>query len=76
MADKKTKAPLAGYNDSIRNVSGQLSKIFMENNLYLYSNWDYIFISPPLIITRQQIDEMIEIIEKGLAYTDTLVKKS
>jgi taurine--2-oxoglutarate transaminase len=76
VADKKTKAPLAGYNDSIRNVSGQLSKIFMENNLYLYSNWDYIFISPPLIITRQQIDEMIEIIEKGLAYTDTLVKKS
>jgi adenosylmethionine-8-amino-7-oxononanoate aminotransferase len=48
----------------------------MENNLYLYSNWDYIFISPPLIITRQQIDEMIEIVEKGLAYTDTLVKKS
>ena len=76
VADKKTKTPLAGYNDSIRNVSGQLSKIFMENNLYLYSNWDYIFISPPLIITRQQIDEMVEIIEKGLAYTDTLVKKS
>jgi len=76
VADKKTKTPLAGYNDSLRNVSGQLSKIFMENNLYLYSNWDYIFISPPLIITRQQIDEMVEIIEKGLAYTDTLVKKS
>jgi taurine--2-oxoglutarate transaminase len=75
VADKKTKAPLAGYADSIRSVSAQLSKIFMENGLYLYCNWDYIFISPPLIITRQQIDEMVEIIEKGLSWTDTLVKK-
>jgi hypothetical protein len=27
VADKKTKAPLAGCNDSIRNVSGQLSSV-------------------------------------------------
>ena len=57
------------------NVSGALAKIFMENGLYLYCNWDYIFISPPIIITKPQIDEMIEVIEKGLKYTDTLVKK-
>jgi adenosylmethionine-8-amino-7-oxononanoate aminotransferase len=56
-------------------VSAQLSKIFMENGLYLYCNWDYIFISPPLIITRQQIDEMVEVIEKGLTYTDTMARK-
>jgi adenosylmethionine-8-amino-7-oxononanoate aminotransferase len=48
----------------------------MDNGLYLYCNWDYIFISPPLIITRQQIDEMIAIIEKGLDYTDGLAKKA
>ncbi|MBE3134316.1 MAG: aspartate aminotransferase family protein, partial [Acidobacteria bacterium] len=74
VSDKKTKAPLAGFNDSIRNVSGQLGKIFMDNGLYLYSNWDYIFISPPLIISRQQIDEMVAVIEKGLDWTDTLAK--
>jgi adenosylmethionine-8-amino-7-oxononanoate aminotransferase len=69
VADKKTKAPLAGFNDSIRNVSGPLAKIFMDNGLYLYSNWDYICISPPMIINRQQIDEMLEIVEKGLSNT-------
>ncbi len=72
VSNKKTKAPIAGYNDSIRNISGQLGKIFMDNGLYLYSNWDYIFISPPLIITRPEIDEMVAVIEKGLAWTDTL----
>ena len=75
VSDKKTKAPLAGFNDSIRNVSGQLGKIFMDNGLYLYCNWDYIFISPPLIITKPQIDEMVAVIEKGLDWTDTLTKK-
>ena len=75
LSNKKTKAPLAGFNDSIRNVSGPLGKIFMDNGLYLYSNWDYIFISPPLTITRQQIDEMVAVIEKGLDYTDTLVQR-
>ena len=74
VSDKKTKAPIAGYNDSIRNISGQLGKIFMDNGLYLYSNWDYIFISPPIIISKPQIDEMVAVIDKGLAYTDTLAK--
>ena len=76
VSDKKSKTPLAGFNDSIRNVSVALGKIFMDNGLYLYCNWDYIFISPPIIITRQQIDEMLAVIELGLQYTDTLVKGS
>jgi len=75
VADKKPKAPLAGFNDSIRNISGQLSKIFSDNGLYLYCNWDYIFIAPPLIITKPQIDEMVAVIEKGLDWTATLTKK-
>lgn len=75
VSDRRTKAPLAGFNDSIRNVSGQLGKIFLDNGLYLYCNWDYIFISPPLIMTKPEIDEMVAVIEKGLDWTDTLAKK-
>ena len=69
-SDKKTKAPLAGFADSVKNVSGGLTKIFYENGLSLFSKWDYIFISPPLIITQKQIDDMVTAIEKGLEYTD------
>ncbi len=72
-SDKKTKAPLAGYTDSIRNVSGELTKRFFQNGLYLFAKWDFIFISPPLIITKEQIDSMVEIIDKALEYTDSLV---
>jgi taurine---2-oxoglutarate transaminase len=74
VADRKTRAPLAGFNDSIRNVSGQLSKTMMQNGLYLYCNWDFIFISPPLIIKREEIDRMVSVIDKALDYTDSLTK--
>jgi taurine--2-oxoglutarate transaminase len=73
-SDRKTRTPLAGFGDSMRSVSAGLSKILYENGLYLFAKWDYIFISPPLIINQAQIDEMIEAIDKGLDHTDSLVK--
>jgi adenosylmethionine-8-amino-7-oxononanoate aminotransferase len=47
----------------------------MDNGLYLYCNWDYIFISPPLIIKEAEIDQMVAGIDKALDYSDSLVKK-
>jgi taurine--2-oxoglutarate transaminase len=72
-SDKKTKAPLAGFTDSVKNVSAGFTKVLYENGLYLFAKWDYIFISPPLIITREQIDEMVAAIDKGLDYTDSQI---
>ena len=73
-SDKKTRAPLAGFADSVKSVSAGLNKVLYENGLYLFAKWDYIFISPPLIITREQIDEMVAAIDKGLDYTDSQIK--
>jgi taurine--2-oxoglutarate transaminase len=72
-SDKKTKAPLAGFADSRRNVSAELAKRFYEMGLYVFSKWDFIFIAPPLIITKEQIDEAVGILDKGLEYTDSLI---
>lgn len=73
VANKKTKEPLAGYCDSRRNVSAELNKRLCEMGLTLFAKWDFIFISPPLIITREQIDEAVGMIDKSLEYTDSLV---
>jgi taurine--2-oxoglutarate transaminase len=72
-SDQKSRAPLAGFADSVRNVSGGLTRILYEHGLYLFAKWDYIFVSPPLIINQAQIDEMIAAIDEGLEYTDSLV---
>lgn len=72
--NKKTKEPLAGYCDCKRNVSAELSKRLIQQGVTLFAKWDFIFISPPLIITRPQIDEAIAAIDQALEYTDGLVK--
>ena len=72
--NKKTKAPLAGYCDVKRNVSAELSKRLIQQGVTLFAKWDFIFISPPLIITRPQIDEAIAAIDQALEYTDGLAK--
>jgi taurine--2-oxoglutarate transaminase len=73
-SDRKTRAPLAGYNDSVRKVSGEISKRLYAAGLYLFNKWDYIFISPPLCINQAELDESMDIIDKTLDYTDSLLK--
>jgi taurine--2-oxoglutarate transaminase len=74
-SDKRTKAPLAGFADSRMNVSGGLLKKLYEMGLYLFAKWDFVFIAPPLIITKDQIDEAVSILDAGLTYTDSLISK-
>ncbi len=74
VSNRKTKAPIAGYNDSIRNISGEITKRLLENGLYTYCKWDEIFLAPPLIITKEQLDESLAIIDKVLEYPDTFAK--
>jgi taurine--2-oxoglutarate transaminase len=75
VADRKSKAPLAGFADSVRSVSAGLNRVLYQNGLYLFTKWDYVFISPPLIITREQIDELVAAVDRGLEYTDSLTEK-
>lgn len=72
-SDKKTRAPLAGFNNSIRNVAPELLKRMKEMGLTTFAKWDYIFMAPPLCIDKDQLDESLAIIDKALEYTDSLI---
>lgn len=72
-SDKKTHAPLAGFVDSKRNVSNELNARLTAMGLTLFAKWDYLFMAPPLCITKQQLDESVAIIDKALEYTDSLL---
>ena len=74
-SDKQTKAPLAGFADTRMNVSAGLLGRLLEMGLYLFAKWDFIFIAPPLIITKEEIDQATAIIDKALEYTDSLIRK-
>jgi len=72
-SNKKTRAPLAGFSDTKGNVSKAFMGRLYELGLYLFAKWDFVFIAPPLIITQEQIDESVAIIDKALAVTDAML---
>ena len=72
-SNRETRAELAGWGDSRGNVMGEFMKRLYDMGLYLFAKWDFVFMAPPLIITREQLDEAVGIIDKALDYTDSLV---
>ncbi len=69
-SDRATKAPLAGFNNSIQNVAPDFVKKLAELGLTLFAKWDFVFIAPPLIITKEQIDDAVGIIDEALYVVD------
>jgi taurine--2-oxoglutarate transaminase len=67
--DRKTKEPMAPWNGSSAEMTA-LRKACLEKGLYLYTHWHTILIIPPLIITREQMQEGFDILDKALEITD------
>lgn len=72
-SDKERKKPLAGHRDINLNVSSELCRRLRTMGLLVIAKWDFIFIAPPLVITREELDEGLEKIDQALCYTDQLV---
>ena len=71
-SDRTHKHPLAGYADRIANVSMEITGRLRRMGLIVIAKWDYIFIAPPLIISREEIDDGVDKIDVVLDYTDQL----
>ena len=70
--NRETKEPLAPFNASpsemhmMNKVVGKLRALGM----FTYSKWNYIFVAPPLIAKKEEIDEGLDIISKALSVAD------
>jgi taurine--2-oxoglutarate transaminase len=70
--NRETKEPLAPFNakpDQMIVMNKVAAKI-KELGMYTFVRWNYIFIAPPLIITKSEIDEGIAIISEALKIAD------
>ncbi len=73
--NKITKEPFAPFNAKpeemaiMNKVAGKLRELGM----YTFVRWSFIFIAPPLCITKEQIDEGLAIIAEALKITDAEV---
>jgi taurine---2-oxoglutarate transaminase len=72
LKNKKTGELIAPYNasgDDLK-ITNQIGAKIRELGLYTFVRWGYIFIAPPLCITKNQIDEGLAIISEALKIAD------
>jgi taurine--2-oxoglutarate transaminase len=70
--DRETREPLAPWNasgDDMKPTLRMQAKM-KELGLFTFVRWNFIFIAPPLIITKEQIDEGLKIISEVIEIAD------
>lgn len=70
--NRTTKEPMAPFNakpDEMAVMNKVAAKI-KELGMYTFVRWSYIFIAPPLIVTKEQIDEGLAIISEAISIAD------
>ena len=74
--NRNTKEPMAPFNakaDEMAVMNKVAAKI-RELGMYTFVRWSYIFVAPPLIVTKEQIDEGLAIISEAIKIADENVK--
>lgn len=70
--NRTTKEPMAPFNakpDEML-VMNQVAAKIKDLGMYTFVRWNYVFIAPPLIINKEQIDEGLAIISETLKIAD------
>jgi taurine--2-oxoglutarate transaminase len=70
--NRDTKEPMAPFNakpDEMAVMNKVAAKI-RELGMYTFVRWSYIFVAPPLCVTKEQIDEGLAIISEAIKIAD------
>jgi taurine---2-oxoglutarate transaminase len=73
--NRVTKEPMAPYNATAKEmeVMNMVKKFFNDNGLFTFVRWNNFFANPPLCVTKAELDEGLEIIDRALDITDEFV---
>lgn len=70
--NRDTKEPMAPFNAKPQEmaVMNKVAAKLKELGMYTFVRWNYVFIAPPLCITKAEIDEGLAIISEALRIAD------
>jgi len=70
--DRETREPLVPFNagGEAAEPMTRITKACIERGLYPFAHWNVLAITPPLTITREELDEGLEIFDEVLAIAD------
>ena len=73
--NRDTKEPMAPWNatPAQMDIMNQVAAKIRDLGMYTFVRWSYIFICPPLTITKEQIDEGLAIISEAISIADKYV---
>jgi taurine--2-oxoglutarate transaminase len=73
--NRDTKEPMAPWNatPAQMDIMNQVAAKIRELGMYTFVRWNYIFICPPLTITKDEIDEGLAIISEAISIADKYV---
>ncbi len=71
--NRKTKEPMAPFNAKPEEmvIMNKVAAKIKELGMYTFVRWNYIFIAPPLCVTKEQIDEGLAIISEAISIADS-----
>ena len=68
--DKNTREPLGGFNQPMSEPVKKIAQSLRANGMSTFVKWDWVFCCPPLVITEDQVQEGIDIIDRALSLAD------
>lgn len=70
--NRDTKEPMAPFNAKPEEmaVMNKVANKIKELGMYTFVRWGFIFVAPPLIVTKEQIDEGLAIISEAIKIAD------
>jgi taurine--2-oxoglutarate transaminase len=71
--NRDTREPMAPFNGTSPEMAA-LSRFFRSGGLYTFVRWNAFFANPPLCITERELQEALDIIDRGLDITDGAVQ--
>lgn len=74
--NRQTKEPFAPFNARPEEmvVMNKVAAKIRDLGMYTFVRWGFIFIAPPLCVTKEQIDEGLEIISEALKISDAEIE--
>ena len=74
--NRETKEPLTPWNakPSEMEATNRIAKRIQELGMFTFVRWNWIFVAPPLCVTKDEIDEGLHIIKEALNIADEYYK--
>lgn len=72
--NKETREPMCPFNGGASPVD-ELIAYMKKHNVFFSYHWNLVLVTPPLICTKEQLDEVLPILDDALTLLDKYVKE-